>query len=141
MSITTSAFASASERAAAADCGWSSGSKPLAMDMGRKGMPVVSMKARMSASACAYAAPLPRMMSGRSALASVSSARQTDSDVLGLIHPIGCLCVRLGRVHLIELLIVALLQVDDGAVARSADLDHREPVDPDQRSEEHTSEL
>ncbi len=38
ISITTSAWASAMERAAAADCGWSSGSRPLAMDMGRKGM-------------------------------------------------------------------------------------------------------
>ena len=51
------------------------------MDMGKKGMPVFSMNDRMSASACAYAAPLPRMMSGRSALASRSRARSIDSGV------------------------------------------------------------
>src|SRR6266851_3177207 len=45
--------ASAYDRAAAVDCGWSSGTRPLAMDMGRKGIPVFSMNARMSASACA----------------------------------------------------------------------------------------
>ena len=35
---------SASERAVAADCGWSSGSRPLAIDIGTYGMPVASMK-------------------------------------------------------------------------------------------------
>ena len=183
ISITTSACARANERAAAADCGWSSGSRPLAMDMGRKGIPVFSTKARMSASACAYAAPLPRMISGRSrsgqqvqgALTAsgagscrgagsttrtsdrapglgverggqhagreieihaartagdggADGARQTDADVLGAVDAVRRLRVRLGRVHLVELLVVALLEVDDRPVARPADLDHREAV-------------
>ncbi len=52
-SITTSAFFSASERAVAADCGWSSGSRPLAIDIGTYGMPVDSMNSRIWSSACA----------------------------------------------------------------------------------------
>src|SRR5207253_10317781 len=46
----------------------------------------------------------------------------------------------LGRVHLIERLIVALLQVDDGAVARTADLDHGEPVRGGVRQGDHSVE-
>ena len=42
-------------------------------------MPVFSTSARMSASAWAYAAPLPRMISGFFALLSRSSARFTAS--------------------------------------------------------------
>lgn len=34
ISITTSAFFRARERAVAADCGWSSGSRPFAIDIG-----------------------------------------------------------------------------------------------------------
>ena len=41
------------ERAAPADCGCVSGSRPLAMDIGRYGMPVFSTSARISSSACA----------------------------------------------------------------------------------------
>ena len=52
-SITTSALPIAWERAAAADCGWSSGKRPFAIDIGRNGMPVVSIKERISASAWA----------------------------------------------------------------------------------------
>jgi len=51
MSMTTSARRSASDRAVAADCGWSSGSSPLAMDMGTYGMPVVSTNSLSWASA------------------------------------------------------------------------------------------
>ena len=79
ISITTSASGSTYERAADADCSCVSGSRPLAIDIGRYGMPVFSTSARMSASACAYAAPLPRMISGRLALLSRSSARCTAS--------------------------------------------------------------
>ena len=79
ISITTSAWARTRERAAAADCLWLSGRRPFAIDIGRYGMPVISMKDRISSSACAYAAPLPRMMSGRWALASKSRARLIDS--------------------------------------------------------------
>ncbi len=44
---------SASERAVAADCGWSSGSRPFAIDIGRYGTPVVSTNSRICSSACA----------------------------------------------------------------------------------------
>ena len=79
ISMTTSASGNTNERAADADCSCVSGSKPLAIDIGRYGIPVFSMSARMSASAWAYAAPLPRMMSGRLAFFSSSSARWTAS--------------------------------------------------------------
>ena len=153
------------------------------MDIGRYGMPVFSMNDRMSSSACAYAAPLPRMMSGRWALASKSSARLIDSgsgicrgagsttrtsdwaaasvsrvaakdfgrqievdatrpprhrrmdcardsnaDIFGLADAERRLGVGLRRVHLIEFFVVALLEIDDLAVARPADLDHRKTV-------------
>ena len=140
-------------------------------------------QARISASACAYAAPLPRMISGRLAPFSRSSARLTasgagiwrgagsttlisdflpglrvdalgeqlrgqievdaaraaghggadgardaDADVLGVQHAEGGLAERLGDGELVHLLVVALLQVDDLALARAADEDHREAV-------------
>src|SRR6185295_18735845 len=44
------------------------------------------------------------------------------------VHPVGRFGVRLGRVHLVQLFVVALLEVDDGPFARPADLDHREAV-------------
>ncbi len=146
-------------------------------------MPLFSMKARISASARAYAAPLPRMMSGRLAPFSTSSARCTasgagswrgagsttlhqrapagrrvdrlreqlgrevevhaagpardrradgagdaDADVFGVEHAIGGLAQGLGDRELVHLLVVALLQVDDLALARAADEDHREAV-------------
>jgi hypothetical protein len=75
ISKTASARAIASERAAATDCGCESGSSPLAIDIGKKGIPVASTNARITPSACAYAAPLPSTISGRRACASVSSAR------------------------------------------------------------------
>ena len=53
ISITTSASGSTYERAADADCSCVSGSSPLAIDIGRYGMPVFSTSVRMSASACA----------------------------------------------------------------------------------------
>jgi hypothetical protein len=56
-----------------------SGSSPFAIDIGRYGIPVLSISAWISASACAYAAPLPRMISGFFALFSRSSARLTAS--------------------------------------------------------------
>ena len=146
-------------------------------------MPVFSTSARMSASACAYAAPLPRMISGRFALLSRSSARlhsvrrrdlarrriddldqrllpgfrvdrlreqlgrqveidaagaagqrgadrarDAHADVLGMQHAERGLGERLGDGELVHLLVVALLQVDDLALARAADEDHREAV-------------
>ena len=53
ISITTSASLSTVERAAPAHCGWVSGRRPLAMLIGRKGMPLFSTSARISSSACA----------------------------------------------------------------------------------------
>ncbi len=52
-STTTSESFSAVERAAPADWGWVSGSRPLAMLMGRKGMPLFSTNSRMVSSAWA----------------------------------------------------------------------------------------
>ena len=148
-------------------------------------MPVFSTSALMSASACAYAAPLPRMMSGFFAPLSRSSARFTasgagicfgagidDLDQRILARPRrrsicakslagrsrytppgrpdtaarmaramptpmssacstrkAALATRLGDGELVHLLVVALLQVDDLALARAADEDHREAVD------------
>jgi len=51
--ITTSLSANTVERAAAADSGCVSGSRPLAMLIGMYGMPLFSISARMSSSACA----------------------------------------------------------------------------------------
>ena len=77
--ITTSASGSTYERAAEADCSCVSGSRPLAIDIGRYGMPLFSTSDWMSASACAYAAPLPRTISGFFACLNKSSARLTAS--------------------------------------------------------------
>jgi hypothetical protein len=56
-------------------------------------------------------------------------ARDADADVVGVQHAEGGLGERLGDGELVELLVVALLQVDDLALARAADQDHREAVD------------
>ena len=138
-------------------------------------MPVFSTNARISSSACAYAAPLPSRISGRLALFSTSSARlhrfrrrnlarrrvddldqrllspstasmvcdsslageieidaagtarhggadrtrDADADVVGVQHAKRCLAERLGDCELIHLLVVALLQIDDLALAAS----------------------
>src|ERR1700757_1224298 len=58
-SMTTSASRNASERAAATDCGWSSGSKPLAIDIGRNGSLGLSMNVLILLSPWAEGAPLP----------------------------------------------------------------------------------
>ena len=58
----------------------------------------------------------------------MDSARDSDSDVFGPIDAVCRFRIRLGRVHLIELFVVALLEIDDRPVARPADLDHREAV-------------
>src|SRR5262249_10563901 len=63
----TSAFWSASVRAAATDSGWSSGITPLPIGERRNGSWVRSMKARTSFSARDQAMPLPMRTSGRSA--------------------------------------------------------------------------
>ena len=47
ISMTTSASFSTVERAAPADCGCVSGNRPLAMLIGRKGMPLFSTRARI----------------------------------------------------------------------------------------------
>ena len=53
ISITTSDSFSTVERAAPAHCGCVSGSRPLAMLIGRKGTPLFSTKVLISSSACA----------------------------------------------------------------------------------------
>src|SRR3546814_86618 len=62
-------------------------------------------------------------------------ARHGDADVLRVQHTVGGLTERLGDGELVQLLVVALLQVDDLALRGAADEDHRI------RSEEHTSEV
>ena len=56
-------------------------------------------------------------------------ARNADADVLGVQHAERGLRDRPGDGELVHLLVVALLQVDDLALARAADEDHREAVD------------
>ena len=53
ISITTSESFSTVERAAPAHCGCVSGSRPLAMLIGRNGTPLFSTNARIASSACA----------------------------------------------------------------------------------------
>ncbi len=65
--------------AAPAHCGCVSGNRPFAMLIGRNGAPLFSTKLRIASSAWASAAPLPRMISGRLAPFSTSSARLTAS--------------------------------------------------------------
>ena len=55
-------------------------------------------------------------------------AGHADADVLRVQHPEGRLAQRLGDGQLVHLLVVALLQVDDLALGRTADEDHREAV-------------
>ena len=55
-------------------------------------------------------------------------ARDADADVLGVQHAERRLAQRLGDRELVHLLVVALLQVDDLALARAADEDHRKAV-------------
>src|ERR1700753_2454523 len=54
--------------------------------------------------------------------------RKTDTDIPRMVDPICSLGIGLGRIHLVELFIITLLQIDDRAVARSADQDHRKAV-------------
>ena len=55
-------------------------------------------------------------------------ARDAHADVLGVQHAEGGLAQRLGDGQLVHLLVVALLQVDDLALAGAADQDHREAI-------------
>ena len=55
-------------------------------------------------------------------------ARNADADVGGMQHAVGRLAQRLGDGELVHLLVVALLQVDDLALGRARDQDHREAV-------------
>ena len=55
-------------------------------------------------------------------------ARDADADVGGVQHAEGRLAQRLGDGELVHLLVVALLQVDDLALGRARDQDHREAV-------------
>jgi hypothetical protein len=55
-------------------------------------------------------------------------ARDAHADVLGVQHAVGRLAQRLGDGELVHLLVVALLQVHDLALARAGDEDHREAV-------------
>ena len=55
--------------------------------------------------------------------------RNSRGNVLGAVDAVGCLCKGLCDVHLVQPLVVALLQVDDVAVARPANLYHGESVD------------
>ncbi|SPC14616.1 hypothetical protein CT19431_MP100198 [Cupriavidus taiwanensis] len=54
--------------------------------------------------------------------------RDADADVLGMQHAERRLGVRTGDGQLVHLFVVTLLQVDDLALARAADQDHREAV-------------
>ena len=74
---TRSAFCRTCERAGATESGWSSGSTPFPIGEARNGSCVDSMNSRTSSSARAYAAPLPTMTSGRSALRNDPSAAST----------------------------------------------------------------
>src|SRR5208282_5934150 len=67
-------------------------------------------------------------------------ARNTDADVLGPLDAVGGFGKGLGRVHLVELFVFALLQIDGGPIARSADLYHREAVGGGIRKSHHTVE-
>ena len=55
-------------------------------------------------------------------------ARHADADVGGMQHAKGRLAERLGDGQLVHLFVVALLQVDDFALGRAADQDHRKAV-------------
>jgi hypothetical protein len=55
-------------------------------------------------------------------------AGDAHADVLGVEHAEGRLAQRLGNRELVHFLVVALLQIDDLALARAADQDHREAV-------------
>ena len=55
-------------------------------------------------------------------------AGDAHADVLGVQHAEGRLAQRPGDRELVHLFVVALLQVDDLALARAADQDHREAV-------------
>jgi hypothetical protein len=55
-------------------------------------------------------------------------ARDADADVFGMQDAKRCLAERLGDRELVHLLVVALLQVDDLALARAADEDHRKQL-------------
>ena len=55
-------------------------------------------------------------------------AREADADIGGMQHAERRLAQRLGDRELVHLLIVALLQVDDLALRRARDQDHRETV-------------
>ena len=55
-------------------------------------------------------------------------ARHADADVRGMQHAEGRLAERLGDGQLVHLFIIALLQVDDLALGRAADQDHRKAV-------------
>jgi hypothetical protein len=57
-----------------------------------------------------------------------NGARDAHADVLGVQHAVSGLGERPGDGELVHLLVVALLQVDDLALARAADQDHREAV-------------
>jgi hypothetical protein len=54
--------------------------------------------------------------------------RHADADIFGVQHPVRRLGIGPCRVELVHLLVVALLQIDDLALARAADQNHRETV-------------
>ena len=58
----------------------------------------------------------------------MDGARDSNTDIFGLVNPEGCLGVRFRRIHLIKFFVVALLEIDNFPVARSADLDHGKTV-------------
>jgi hypothetical protein len=55
-------------------------------------------------------------------------AGEANANVLRPLDPVGGFGERLGRVHLVELFVFALLQIDGGPIARPADLDHRKAI-------------
>ncbi len=54
--------------------------------------------------------------------------READADILWAVDAIGRLAMRPGDRKLVHLLVIALLQIDDRAVGRTADEDHREAI-------------
>ena len=55
-------------------------------------------------------------------------ARHANADVCGMQHAEGRLAERLGNGELVHFFVVALLQIDDLALGRAADQDHRKAV-------------
>ena len=65
---------------------------------------------------------------GPSRYGGTDGACDSNTDIFRLANPEGCLGVRFCRIHLIQFFVVALLEIDNLTVARSADLDHGKTI-------------